>query len=441
MRQTLRWLTGAIVVIGLVSPAFARDYIKITDPNFRPYPLAVPEVRDMGGAAKDQLIESTEVIRFDMDVVGLFKLLDPRSFIANPKQEGMTGGSINFADWANVGAEGLVKIGLSKSGSSLTLEGHLFDVTTGKELLSKKYQGNETGVRRMTHMFADAIIRHFTGNGSVFFTQIAFAKRTQRKSKEICVMDFDGHNERCVVQDGSLNLLPAWTADGAGVYYSTYLHGGPHLYVYDLKSGKSKPISRYSGLNIGAAASPDGRLLALTLSKDGNSEIYALSANGGNPKRLTHQEWAIDSSPSWSPDSKRIAFVSERSGNPQIYVMNADGSGERRLTFQGNYNQTPNWSPSGDFILFNARDERLVYDIFKISPANGEVVRLTQDQGNNEHPTFSPDGNLVVFSSTRGGESKLYVMNANGTQQRLISRGSGEYTTPEWGPFLKNPEK
>jgi TolB protein len=363
----------------------------------------------------------------------VFKVLDPRSFIADSKQEGLSGASINFSDWINVGAEGLIKVGIYRSGKQIAMEGHLFDVASGKELLHKKYKGNAAGLRKMAHRFADAVVRHFTGSPSVFFTKIVFAKRTRRESKEICIMDFDGRNERCVVKNGAINLLPAWSA-GDGVYYSSYLHGGPHLYLYDLKKKKSRVISKSPGLNIGASASPDGKAVALTLSRDDNSEIYVLNADGSRPRRLT-RAWAIDSSPSWSPDARRISFVSERSGNPQVYMMKSDGSGAKRLTFQGNYNQTPDWSPRGDFILFNARDERLVYDIFKINWTTGEIVRLTQDQGNNEHPTFAPNGELVVFTSTRTGESKLYIMSADGTNQRQISRGKGEYTTPEWGPW------
>jgi TolB protein len=164
-----------------------------------------------------------------------------------------------------------------------------------------------------------------------------------------------------------------------------------------------------------------------------------MDPSGSNLRRLT-RDWAIDSSASFSPDSQKIAFVSERPGTPQIYTMNVDGTSVKRLTFQGNYNQTPHWSPRGDWIVFNARDERLVYDIFKIKPDTGEIVRLTQDQGNNEHPCFSPDGNHVVFSSTRSGESKIYIMNADGTNQRPISRSKGEYTTPDWSTWLKAQE-
>jgi TolB protein len=127
--------------------------------------------------------------------------------------------------------------------------------------------------------------------------------------------------------------------------------------------------------------------------------------------------------------------VSNRSGNPQIYVISASGGEPKRITFQGNYNQTPDWSPRGDLIAFTARDERNAFDIFTVDPATLKITRLTQDQGNNEEPSFSPNGRLIAFTSTRTGRSHLYVMSADGNFQRQMSSGNDESYTPAWGPF------
>ena len=431
---------GMLLAWVLPSMVFAREYLEINNPNFRPYPLAVPGIKDLGTSGEKLINDGSEILRNDLEIAGTFKLIDPRSFLGDPSREGIVGDSINFANWINVGAEGLVKVGLLKSGTDLTLDGHLYDVAAGRELLIKRYKGPEAALRQMVHRFADAIVTHYTGTRSIFFTKIVFTKKVGgSNNKNICYMDFDGANEVCPIENNSINLLPAWSADGSAIYYSSYLHGGPHLYRYDLATGKSVAISHEPGLNIGVAAAPNGKLIAATLSRDDNAEIYTMDPNGNNLRRLT-RDWAIDSSASFSPDSQKIAFVSERPGTPQIYTMTVDGTNVKRLTFQGNYNQTPHWSPRGDWILFNARDERLVYDLFKVKPDTGEIVRLTQDQGNNEHPRFSPDGNHVVFSSTRSGESKIYIMNADGSNQRLISRNKGEYTTPNWSTWLNVKE-
>jgi TolB protein len=191
-------------------------------------------------------------------------------------------------------------------------------------------------------------------------------------------------------------------------------------------------LSNYPGLNTGGVLSPDGSRVAATISKDGNPEIYLLEAGSGKIiKRLTNAD-GIDTSPTWSPDGSQIAFVSDRHGTPQIWVMGADGSGARRLTFQGDYNQTPDWSPRGDLIAFTARDERYKFDVFTVNVSTGEVQRVTQDQGNNEEPSFSPDGRYLIFSSTRSGESKLYLSTVDGRVQHPVSQGKGEYLTPAW---------
>ena len=63
----------------------------------------------------------------------------------------------------------------------------------------------------------------------------------------------------------------------------------------------------------------------LTLSKEGNEEIYVLEIDTLKLKRLT-KNYSIDVSPAWSPDGKKDSFCFNRSGSPQIYIMDADGN-------------------------------------------------------------------------------------------------------------------
>ena len=184
----------------------------------------------------------------------------------------------------------------------------------------------------------------------------------------------------------------------------------------------------------GVAYSADGRRVAYSLIEGDTSQIWVADADGGNARRLTDSHYGLNASPAWSPDGRRLAFVSNRGGSPQVYVMNVDGGGVKRLTFQGNYNQTPDWSPRGDLIAFTARDERNAFDLFTVNVETGKVTRLTQDEGNNEEPSFSPDGRLIVFTSTRKGTPRLYVTTADGrnaTPLPLDEKGS--YLTPHWG--------
>jgi TolB protein len=183
-------------------------------------------------------------------------------------------------------------------------------------------------------------------------------------------------------------------------------------------------------MNSGATWYRDGAHIALTLSHEGNPEIYRMQVTDGSLVRLTHAA-ASDLSPSLSPDGTQIAFVSDRQGSPQIFVMSASGGNPKRLTFQGNQNTTPHWNPSPDkpLIAFTGRDERATFDIFVLDMRTQKVDRVTQNQGSNFDPSWSPDGRLLVYASNRGG---LFVRNPETRLETQIYRGGAR--NPSWGP-------
>jgi Tol biopolymer transport system component len=79
--------------------------------------------------------------------------------------------------------------------------------------------------------------------------------------------------------------------------------------------------------------------------RDGNAEIYVMTADGSSPRNLTIHG-SDDVSPTWSPDGSQIAFVSDRDGNWEIYVMDADGSNPRNLTHNSADDWGPVWRPA-----------------------------------------------------------------------------------------------
>jgi TolB protein len=434
-KPSLLTLIALVIPLRAIAAEPTRTVIEIGSPDFRPYPIAVPAVRDSSGAPNSEPANViTETLRFDLDLASIFKVLDPQSYVADPKREGLAAATIKFSDWSSVGAEGLVKAQVKVAEGSLTAEFRFFDVGSGRQLLQKSYSGKVDDARRFAHAFADEIVYFLTGTKGFFRTRILAAKKT-KTGREIVVMDIDGNSILSVTDNGSINLLPSWTRNGSGCIFTSYIRHNPNLYLVPITGGNPKLLSGERGLNTGGVMSPDGKRIALTMSRDGNSEIYVMNADGTNLVRLTN-EWAIDSSPSWSPDGKRIAFVSSRWGDPQIFVMNGDGSGVRRITDRGTYNQTPKWSPKGDVIAFTARDERNVFDIFTVNPESKEIRRLTQDQGNNEEPSFSPDGSHLVFTSTREGKQQVWIMAVDGSSQRRITKNGG-FSTPAWSPWLE----
>jgi TolB protein len=433
MNRTRRTALAALAALLVPAAAAAQGAarIEVGAPNFKPLPIAIAPFA-AEPAAQGDAAELAATLASDLQISGIFHVLDPRSFLA-PATEGMDAPGIAFQQWRDVGADGLVKARVRREGSELAADFRLFEVAAKSQVLGITSRGPAATPRALAHRFADEIIRYYTREPGVFSTRIAAVRRT-RAERELVVLDADGKNPVTVFREEIL-AQPAWRPDGNAIAFTSYRGGKPEIWTLDLATRQTRKLASVGELTTGLAWAPDGTRIAFAASKNGNSDVYVANADGSGVQRLTTDP-ANDLSPSWSPDARRIAFVSSRSGNPHLFVMNADGSGQRRITFQGNYNQTPRWSPRGDLIAFTARDERKVFDIFVVNVDSGKIARVTQDQGaTNEDPSWAPNGRLLVFSSDRNGRRQLVVSSPDGERQTVVTSDAADLSTPAWGPL------
>jgi len=415
-----------VLILLAVLLAIDRPVIDLSGGRIQAYPLAL--ARPLG--ARETSVAVQSVLAADFERSGLFKLLDPASFLA-PPTEGLA--QIDFAKWTAVGAQGLVKMSCDAPGAELKCDMRLYDVTRGQQLLHGTYSAPRAGLRQIAHRFGDDVVKFFTQEPGIFQTRLAYVRETEG-GKQIVVADADGFAPQTLT-GASINLLPAWTPDGKVIAFTSFRDGGgAHIYTVDAVSRQIRPLVLMGDFATGASYAPDGLKFVFSASLEDNTDVYVSQADGSAGRRLTDAR-GIDISATWSPDGKRIAFVSERAGTPQIYTMQADGSDVRRLTFQGTYNQEPAWSPKGDLIAFSGRDEHRVFDLYTVVVESGKVARLTQNQGTNEKPSWSPNGRYIVFSSTRGGKRQLWVVSADGSNPRQITSERQGASDPAWGPL------
>ena len=394
----------------------------------RVQPLAVAIAPPFGAAEPAASIQT--VLGQDFDRCGLFRVLDPASFVAAPSEDFTL---IDYGRWQTVGAQALVKSSCEAGATDVKCDMRLYDVARGQELLHGTYTAPRPALRMIAHRFGDDVFRYFTREPGVFQTRIAYVRDTEA-GKQIAVADWDGFGAQPLT-GASINLLPAWSPDGKTIVFTSFREGGgARLYSVDVLTQKQRPLISLGDFTTGGSYSPDGTRILFSASLNDNSDVYLAQQDGSAARRITDSR-GIDISATWSPDGKRVAFVSERAGTPQIYTMAADGTDVRRITFQGNYNQEPAWSPKGDLIAFSGRDEHRVFDLYTVAVAGGKVTRLTQNAGTNEKPAWAPNGRYLLFSSTRNGKRQIWMTQPDGSNQRLVTTEKIGASDAAWGPL------
>lgn len=227
--------------------------------------------------------------------------------------------------------------------------------------------------------------------------------------------------------------------DGEKIVFVSTRDGNEEIYVMNVDGSNVVQLTHNSAADLGPAWSPDGKKIAFVSDREGNSEIYIMNADGSNVVKLLPDNIAENLNPAWSPDGKKIAFNSNMDGSPEIYVMNADGSNLVQLTHDKSWSGGPAWSPDGQRIAYSAID---LSDVFSTGGFPSQIRVIDADGGNmvkfgkndDSSPVWSPDGEKIVFSSFRNGNYEIYVMNADGTEEKRLTTNPRIDKMPVWSP-------
>lgn len=222
--------------------------------------------------------------------------------------------------------------------------------------------------------------------------------------------------------------------------------------------------------------SPDGTRLVFWNDAPGYGDVYVVNADGSGRRKLSGPLPESAEYPNWSPDGRLIAFESWWSDDESwhVYVMRPDGSGVRRVTPPGRGGTSPEWSPDGRELVYAAawldaslavirvdgtglrtletvatddwapawsRDGAIAFNTVRHGKPeiyvlrDGRTVRLTENDWRDFDAVWSPDAQKIAFTTERTGLSEVYVMNADGSEPRRVTREPVKYACcADWRP-------
>ena len=262
------------------------------------------------------------------------------------------------------------------------------------------------------------------------------------------ILDVESGSRTIVYSSPESLQAPNWTTDGKALIYNS----GGRLYRFDLAKEKAVILNTdfATGNNNDHVLSFDGKMIGIShhSKEDQNkSIIYVLPVYGSKPRRVTSK------GPSylhgWSPDGKFLIYTGERNGEFDIYKVSAEGGEETRLTDAKGLDDGSEYTPDGKYIYFNSNRTGSM-QIWRMKPDGSNQEQVTSDQYNNWFPHISPDGKWIIFLSfskeVDSGDHPFYkkvylrLMPFGGGKPKIIAYvygGQGTINVPSWSPDSK----
>lgn len=203
----------------------------------------------------------------------------------------------------------------------------------------------------------------------------------------------------------------------------------------DVSNGQRKLITSYPGINGAPTWSPNGKQLALVLSKTGSPKIYLYNLTSQSLTQLTHGS-SIDTEPSFSKNGKSIIFTSNRGGSPQIYKFNLVTKKSKRLSYKGSYNASASITDSQKEIVLLHRNSNKSFSIALQELSSGIISPLTFSKYD-ESPSLAPNGKMLVYATKINGKGRLRVTTLDAKVNFKLPKVDGNMQEPSWSPYLQ----
>jgi Tol biopolymer transport system component len=200
----------------------------------------------------------------------------------------------------------------------------------------------------------DPLAHHWSAKYSPDMTQIVYVEVTEDEGSFLTLMNADGTNARRLTESYNFMEFPAWTRDGAEIYFAAIstTRNNIDLYAFDLATSQTRVIVQTNAPDVCPHFSRDGSRMTYASMAEGetnNMDLFAREApfDSGpgleNDLRLTHDPLFDDYSNA-SPDDGSYVYLSRRDGNTELYLMDRDGENERRLTTTPDLEENvPDW--------------------------------------------------------------------------------------------------
>ena len=284
--------------------------------------------------------------------------------------------------------------------------------------------------------------------------RLAFIRRDKDQS-QLWIKDLESGAERMIYGDLDLDLQETWAvygvypnmdwtpdsrsivfwaggklrridADGSGLAEIPFavddtrgVADAPHPVIPVAPDSFEAKMPKFASL------SPDGRRVVF----ESLGKLFVKDAAGGEPRRLTQQDEALELWPAWSRDGRQLAWVRwTDAGLGEIVVADANGRNARAVTRAPGHYAVPQFSPDGRTLVFEKRSGGGMTapeysenpGVYRVPVSGGEAELIARDLGD---PQFGADGERLFMLGREEGKLQLLSTDLNGEARRVHAQG------------------
>lgn len=270
--------------------------------------------------------------------------------------------------------------------------------------------------------------------GGGVINRIIFASNRDGRFYQLYMIDSNGENLERLTFSNSFDRDPQASYDGKKLAFSSNRYGNYQIYIMDFITRSVVQITDGELDKTNPVWSPDNKKILYTVNNGRSSYIAMMEADGGNQELIT-QPGGNHYGYGFSPDCKKISYEAINQDNHEIFIMDLKTKKSVSIVDYDGLTDVgdPVFSPKQNILLFTS--DSLQHNRRQIYIYDDDVkhyYRITHDDKDKDDPIFSPDGKMVAYIAKWQNAWNIYVMNADGSQQRNITQSHYDHVVPSW---------
>ncbi|MCE3039829.1 Tol-Pal system protein TolB [Helicobacter anatolicus] len=367
-----------------------------------------------------------KVLLGDLKVSGHFLVREGEKSKANP----------DYTEFVQNKTDLFVNIEVLREESGIRAIVRLYDINMQNLVLNKAYTlDDEKLYPFVAHKIAIDVNEYIKAPSIDWMKRyIVLSANVDSGKNDILISDYTLTYRKTIINDG-LNIFPKWAnTEQTEIYYTKIIKNYPVIIKYNVYTGVSTEILKSKGMAIVSSVSKDGKKLLMTLSPNGDPDIYLYDVESGEKIQMTKYR-GIDVSGNFIDNDTAMIFVSDRLGYPNVFTKKLEENAPiEQVVFHGKNNSSV--TSHNNYVVYTSRETNNefgpnVFNLYLISTQNDFIRRLTTN-GINQLPKFSDDGDSVMFIKNSWNQSALGVIRLNYNKTYLFPLNKIQIQSFDW---------